>query len=146
MSQAASSQMTQEMSELKEEILFQKVLLQSIDDHVLDREAAEQEVRDEIHSLERRFKQLKRATKASSSSSSSSSKPSSQQFQSTPEQPTNSARRIREHLEMNGYPGKLYIELSLSCASSRNALLRVCLCYHPSLGDPLMKPCLANTS
>ncbi|KAG4430417.1 hypothetical protein IFR05_014107 [Cadophora sp. M221] len=79
MSQAASSQVTQEMNDLKEEILFQQVLLSSIDDHVQNREAAEQEVRDEIHSLERKLNQLKRAARGSS-------KPSSQNLQSTPEQ------------------------------------------------------------
>ncbi|KAH7310958.1 SNF2 family N-terminal domain-containing protein [Rhexocercosporidium sp. MPI-PUGE-AT-0058] len=100
MSQAASSQVTQEMNELQEEILFQKVLLQSIDDHVQNREAAEQEVRDEIHSLERKLNQLKRAAKATSSSS----KPSSQNFQSTPQQPTSSsAGEDPTSVAMNGY-------------------------------------------
>lgn len=100
MSQAASSQVTQEMNDLKEEILFQKVLLSSIDDHVQNREAAEQEVRDEIHSLERKLNQLKRASRGSS-------KPSSQNLQSTPEQPASSVPEDPATVAMNGYPGEL---------------------------------------
>ncbi|KAL2062122.1 hypothetical protein VTL71DRAFT_6388 [Oculimacula yallundae] len=99
MSQAtSSSQMTQEELNLKEEIAFQKVLLSSIDDRVQEREAAEREVRTEIHSLEQKLNQLKRAAKASSS------KPSSQNrsnFHSTPEKPGSSAR---EGSTMNGNP------------------------------------------
>ncbi|KAH9214043.1 SNF2 family N-terminal domain-containing protein [Leptodontidium sp. 2 PMI_412] len=101
MSQAASSQVTQEMNDLKEEILFQKVLLSSIDDHVQNREAAEQEVRDEIHSLERKLNQLKRASRGSS-------KPSSQNLQSTPEQPASSVPEDPATVAMNGYPGQWY--------------------------------------
>lgn len=107
MSQAASSQVTQEMRDLKEEILFQKVLLKSIDDNVQDREAAEQEVRDEIHSLERKFNQLKRAAQGSSGST---SKPSSRSFPSSQgNNPTNSAPEDRAAAAMNGYLGMLVL-------------------------------------
>jgi chromosome segregation ATPase len=66
------------MQELIEEIAFQKVLLNSIDDSVQNREAAEDEVKEEIRELDSRLRALRRNTKASQSSSqqSSSSMPS----------------------------------------------------------------------
>ncbi|KAK0105181.1 hypothetical protein ONS95_004422 [Cadophora gregata] len=115
MSQTASFQVTQEMRDLKEEILFQKVLLQSIDDNVQDREAAEQEVRHEIHSLERQLNRLKRAAQGSSGFS---SKPSSQSFHSTPgKDPTNSASEDPARVAMNGYPASEQWHTRSSAAS-----------------------------
>ncbi|CZS91523.1 related to DNA repair protein RAD16 [Rhynchosporium graminicola] len=87
MSEAASSQMTHEVNDLQEEIAFQRVLLSSIDHNVKDREAAEQDVRNEIHSLESKLNRLKRAAKASTSKS------SSQTLQPSPKQSRSSSRQ-----------------------------------------------------
>jgi len=50
------------MDVLLNELAFQKVLLNSIDDTVQNREAAEEEVRAEIRALEKQIRELKRGT------------------------------------------------------------------------------------
>jgi uncharacterized coiled-coil protein SlyX len=50
------------MDALLNELAFQKVLLNSIDDTVQNREAAEEEVRAEIRTLEKQIRDLKRGT------------------------------------------------------------------------------------
>lgn len=63
------------------EIAFQKVLLSSIDDSVENRDEAEEEVRNEIKTLEKKLRALKRGTISSASQSTATS--SSQIFKST---------------------------------------------------------------
>ena len=58
--QGASRASEQEIAELMNEIAFQKVLLASIDESVLDRSNAENEVRAEIKTLEKQLRDLKR--------------------------------------------------------------------------------------
>ncbi len=58
-----------EMEDIMSEITFQKVLLSSIDDSVHNREAAENEVRAEIKSLEDKLRDLKRSTTTAASNS-----------------------------------------------------------------------------
>jgi hypothetical protein len=56
------------MDALLNELAFQKVLLNSIDDTVQNREAAEEEVRAEIRTLEKQIRDLKRGTTTASNS------------------------------------------------------------------------------
>ncbi|KAF4637235.1 hypothetical protein G7Y89_g851 [Cudoniella acicularis] len=71
MENAAMSEATQRLIEdTFEELSFQKVLLASIDDTVTNREDAEAEVRQEIKTLEKRIKELKRGGRSSASQSS----------------------------------------------------------------------------
>jgi hypothetical protein len=57
------------MDMLLNELAFQKVLLASIDDTVQNRQAAEEEVRAEIRSLEKQIRMLKRCTTSTASHS-----------------------------------------------------------------------------
>jgi chromosome segregation ATPase len=76
--QTTSPTLQNEIAELMGEISFQKVILQSIDDSVKNREAAEREVRGEIKALESKLRALRRGgTTASQSSSSHREIPSS---------------------------------------------------------------------
>ncbi len=56
------------MDVLLSELAFQKVLLNSIDDTVQNRKAAEEEVRAEIRTLEKQIRDLKRGTTTASNS------------------------------------------------------------------------------
>ncbi|KUJ08350.1 uncharacterized protein LY89DRAFT_711734 [Mollisia scopiformis] len=68
-----SSQAAQaEIQELINEISFQKVLLSSIDDSVQNREAAEDEVKEEIRQLEAQLRALRRSTTTTASQLTSS--------------------------------------------------------------------------
>lgn len=82
------------MDVLLNELAFQRVILNSIDDTVQNREAAEEEVRAEIRSLEKQIRALKRgATTASNSQAADSSRSSQSQSSSIPkkgEQPSGS--------------------------------------------------------
>ena len=59
----------QELDELMSEIAFQKVLLSSIDDSVANRAEAEDEVRAEIKTLEKKLRALKHGTSTTASQS-----------------------------------------------------------------------------
>lgn len=84
-SQQVASQASQaEIEDLIHEIAFQKVLLQSIDDSVENRESAETEVRAEIKRLEKRLKDLRRSATTTASNSRTSSAPQSQPGPSVP--------------------------------------------------------------
>lgn len=61
-----------QITEIMEELVFQKTMLASIDDTVADRDDAEEEIRGEIRKLERRLRELKRGTSGQSSASQSS--------------------------------------------------------------------------
>ena len=61
------------MNVLLNELAFQKVLLNSIDDTVQNREAAEEEVRAEIRTLEKQIRDLKRGSTTASNSQPSGS-------------------------------------------------------------------------
>jgi uncharacterized coiled-coil protein SlyX len=56
------------MDVLLNELAFQKVLLNSIDDTVQNREAAEEDVRAEIRALEKQIRDLKRGSTTASNS------------------------------------------------------------------------------
>jgi phage shock protein A len=66
------------MDVLLNELAFQKVLLNSIDDTVQNREAAEDEVRAEIRALEKQIRELKRGSTTASQPQPSGSSQSSQ--------------------------------------------------------------------
>jgi len=64
----AGSQLTEEMKALQDEIRFQMVLLESIDETVENRAEAEAEVRAEIRTLEKQLRDLRRSTISTTSS------------------------------------------------------------------------------
>ncbi|TVY19000.1 putative ATP-dependent helicase [Lachnellula arida] len=68
--QAAAASQTPEMEELMDELCFQKVLLQSIDHTVQDKEDATQQVKLEIAGLEKKLKDLRRGRQPTASNSS----------------------------------------------------------------------------
>jgi phage shock protein A len=108
------------MDSLLNELAFQKVLLSSIDDTVQNREAAEEEVRAEIRSLEKQIRVLKRrttTTTASNSQSSASSQPSQTQS-SNPGKASNTATRdgLSTASAMDGYLSELPCPSHLKCA------------------------------
>lgn len=65
------------MDVLLNELAFQKVLLNSIDDTVQNREAAEEEARAEIRALEKQIRDLKRGSTTASNSQPSQNRSSS---------------------------------------------------------------------
>lgn len=69
------------------EIAFQKVLLQSIDDSVENREEAEAEVRNEIRILEKQLQTLKRGTASSASQSTTALSPQIANSKALPSKP-----------------------------------------------------------
>ncbi|EKD14371.1 uncharacterized protein L3040_008273 [Drepanopeziza brunnea f. sp. 'multigermtubi'] len=113
-----SPEITRQIEVLEDEIAFQNVLFASIDDNVQDREQAEQDIRDEICSLERQLKDLKRCTSAATITTASnypSSQNSSQSFQaafSSSSRKNNAISNLDGGVdgepagEMNGYLGQ----------------------------------------
>ncbi len=109
--------------ELQEEILFQRVLLSSIDDTVQNRAQAEQDVKDEIHSLQRQLVKLKRGTTADLTTASTLSQPaSSQRIEATPRSSSPRSKSASNAASMEGYPGEINFYLTffffLSCTTS----------------------------
>ncbi|KAE9365444.1 hypothetical protein N431DRAFT_353892 [Stipitochalara longipes BDJ] len=76
------------MDALLNELAFQKVLLNSIDDTVQNRDAAEEEVRGEIQALEKQIRDLRRGSTTASNSQPSRSSQSSQKQSSNPSKKT----------------------------------------------------------
>ncbi|TVY39502.1 putative ATP-dependent helicase [Lachnellula subtilissima] len=68
--QAVAASQKLEKQELLDELCFQRVLLQSIDHNVQDKEDATQQVKQEIAVLEKRLRDLKRGTQPTASNSS----------------------------------------------------------------------------
>ncbi len=139
-SQMASSQVSRQITELIDEIAFQRVLLSSIDDNVQDREDAEKDVRDEIRSLERQLRDLRRRT-TTTALKSRSSNPSSQNLQATPSRPSRNYtansldgghdKDAAEKTAMNGYSGEFcllgaLLSLQISAASRRSLFASSC--------------------
>lgn len=85
-SQPSSQALSPEVRELLNEIAFQKVLLNSLNDTVENREEAEREISAEIKTLEKQLRHLKRCT----TSTASNCTPSASQFfsQATPSNST----------------------------------------------------------
>ncbi|OWP03759.1 hypothetical protein B2J93_7246 [Marssonina coronariae] len=79
----AISQARREMEEIREEISFQHILLESIDDEVQDREKTEKDVRNEIRSLDRKLRDLRRKTAIAAALNPRSSSSSKQSLQAT---------------------------------------------------------------
>ncbi|KAI6714769.1 hypothetical protein JHW43_002737 [Diplocarpon mali] len=79
----AISQARREMEEIREEISFQHILLESIDDEVKDREKTEKDVRNEIRSLDRKLRDLRRKTAIAAALNPRSSSSSKQSLQAT---------------------------------------------------------------
>jgi hypothetical protein len=70
------------MDALLNELAFQKVLLNSIDDTVQNRDVAEEEVRAEIRALEKQIRDIRRSSTTASNSQHSASSQSSQKSSS----------------------------------------------------------------
>lgn len=96
-----------QIQNLLEEIAFQRVLLESIDDSVLNREVAQKEIEDEILTLQRQVKALKRGTTAAASSSSSTQQSSAPTQTSSPRQKSaGGAIGLASTSSMAGFQGK----------------------------------------
>jgi hypothetical protein len=65
---ASTAAQDEAISETQEELAFQRVLLASIDDSVLNRDQAEQEIQEEIRALKQKLKALQRTGAGSSAS------------------------------------------------------------------------------
>jgi hypothetical protein len=115
------------MDVLLNELAFQRVILNSIDDTVQNREAAEEEVRAEIRALEKQIRALKRGTTtASNSQPAGSSQFSQNQTSSTPkkaEQASGSAASAAPAKAMDGYLSKSFsLSLYASHATRRTSV------------------------
>ncbi|KAH6675016.1 P-loop containing nucleoside triphosphate hydrolase protein [Halenospora varia] len=85
-----------QITEIMEELVFQKTMLASIDDTVADRDDAEEEIRGEIRKLEKRLKELKRGT--------SGRHPASQlSLAASPNSPLKNASQASSSAAMEGY-------------------------------------------
>jgi uncharacterized coiled-coil protein SlyX len=72
---ASAAAQDEAIAQLKEELAFQGVLLSSIDETVLNRHEAEQEIKEEIKALKKQLRALQGTGAASSASQSQSSQP-----------------------------------------------------------------------
>lgn len=77
--QAIAPAVQSQINDLIEEIAFQRVLLESMDDTVVNRQQAELDVRKEIRDLENQVKRLRRGTTAGAPTASNSSNTNSSQ-------------------------------------------------------------------
>lgn len=124
----SSQTMSAEIQELQHEIAFQEVLLESIDDTVVDREAAENEVKEEIRALESQLRALRRRTTTTASQSGSSQHPSSSraaQVTTSTSSPgkklAHSSTAVEEHIgsamdsSMSEYKLLLFLPTAISC-------------------------------
>lgn len=85
-----------QITEIMEELVFQKTMLASIDDTVADRDDAEEEIRGEIRKLEKRLKELKRGP--------SGRHPASQlSLAASPNSPLKNASQASSSAAMEGY-------------------------------------------
>ncbi|TVY81741.1 putative ATP-dependent helicase [Lachnellula suecica] len=107
-SQQDALQVQREIEELQDELGFQRVMLRSIDDSVQDRENAEREVKQEIATIEKRLKMLKRGTGTTASKSSNPPSVASSQAscsKETPSKKTPASSSAGQHVE--GMDGSL---------------------------------------
>ncbi|PBP16082.1 SWI/SNF family DNA-dependent ATPase Ris1 [Diplocarpon rosae] len=93
MSQSQIAQAKREMEEIRQEMSFQHVLLASLDNNKPDRGKAEKQIRNEIRSLDRKLRDLRRRT-AIAASKLKSSNPVKQGFQATPSRSLSSNHAI----------------------------------------------------
>lgn len=108
MAQPQSADDLDRIGELQQELLFQGVLLRSIDESVVDREAAEEAVQREIKQLRRELKKLQ--AKAAAGSASSAGTQSSLASAAPPSYaPSESEASMNDRFGLDGaYAGKIY--------------------------------------
>lgn len=111
--QAASPVVQGQINELIEEIAFQRVLLESMDDTVVNRQQAELDVRKEIRDLENQVKRLRRGTTAGTPTASNSLNTISSQAPEVPTQepsPKINSEQLASPPEapMDGFRGERY--------------------------------------